>query len=169
MGVVVSFGDARQKIADVRMDHNKPAWGKFSDQKELESFNQYILQSESWANGGYWETLYEGFPFVPPCKAPRGDMIWYVNPDMQHYGVWVLNQSNMPIEVNQGHFGWNPFVRKTTAPPYEPLNVASVQNRTMLSWVVDEDGYGQYGLVLPGGYVWVPSPRPKDWIDPNPA
>jgi hypothetical protein len=167
MGVVVSLADARQKAADVQKNDNKPAWGKFSDQKELESFNQYILSSETWANGGYWETLYEGYPFVAPCTAPREDMVWYVNPDMQHYGVWVLNHSKQPIEVNQGHFGWNPFVRKTSAPPHEPLNVAEARNRTMLTWIVDENGYGQYGMVLAGGYEWVPSPRPEGWIDPN--
>lgn len=133
---------------------------------EVEAFNAYIKSAELWMNTQAWETLYEGYPQKPPCEAPHENMHWFVN-SMKSFGVWVINQSENPIKQTNHAYGWNPFVRKSTAPLYGPLNVPNVKARKMITWVVDEQGYGQYGMVNEQGYVWVPTKRPKDWVDPN--
>lgn len=123
-------------------------------------FKSYILQSENWKNEGYWKTLYKGYPFSPPCEPYREDMKWYVNESGASYGVWVLrlgdsSSSDRPC--------WSPFVRKSNTPPFEPLNIPDVSTRKKLTWIVEEDGFGQYGMVMEDGYVWIPQPRPEGW------
>jgi hypothetical protein len=167
MGVLVSFTEARSKAGKVQKEtvEQQPAWSKYSDPQEVTAFHEYILGSEAWFNDGFWETIYEGYPLVAPCEPVRDDMEWFVDLQSQRYGVWVLNLSGNPIEVKHGHFGWNPFIRKSTAPGFEPINVPSVEKRKNLTWIVDGEGYGQFGLVMSDGTMWVPSPRPTGWVD----
>ncbi len=136
---------------------------KFDQGNDIEAYTEYVLSSESWTNDGFWESIYDGYPHKAPCKPHRSDMVWYVSPGTQHFGVWVLNQSKEGIEVTRGQYGWNPLVRKSTAPPSEPLNVKNVESRNCVCWIVDEEGYGQYGMVMSDGYVWAPHKKPKNW------
>jgi hypothetical protein len=164
MGVVIPL---QARLEQRREELKQPAWSKFNDPNEVDAFHEYVQSSDAWHSDGYWETLYEGYPYLPPNAPVRTDLTWYVSNEVQGFGVWVLNLSDKPIEVNQGHFGWNSLVRKSTAPPFEPINVMDVEKRKKIAWVVDSQGCGQYGMVMEDGYVWLPSPRPDLWVDPE--
>ncbi|CAG7651514.1 hypothetical protein ACFQI7_28135 [Paenibacillus allorhizosphaerae] len=166
MGVVVNFSDRRSKHQPAPGPTSEPAWSKYNDKSEVETFHEYVMSTEAWLNDGYWDTLYEGYPMLPPSLAPIKDAVWYVGGDHKHFGVWLLNQSNKPVTKVDGHFGWNPLVRKSVAPPFEPVNISDTAQRKRIAWIVDENGYGQYGMIMENGYVWVPAPRPQHWVDP---
>lgn len=86
-------------------------------------------------------TIYDGYPWVAPCDPVVEGLVWYTD-EMKGFGVWVLNKSGEEIQLNkQFDFGWSPFVRKSTAPPHEPVHIQSVEIRNYLIWYVDEDGY----------------------------
>lgn len=107
MGVVIDFLE-RRKQQSLPEPVSEPAWSKNNDRTEVDTFHEYVLNSETWLNEGYWETLYEGYPFMPPAAPPHQDAVWYVGGDHKHFGVWLLNQSDKPVIKVDGHFGWNP-------------------------------------------------------------
>lgn len=129
---------------------------------QINAFNEYTIESEIWSNNRYWESLYEGYPYEPPCAPTLEDMEWYVG--NENFGVWILNKSKKEIKATPDIYGWNPFVRYSTAPLYQPLNVSSAGKRKLICWIVDEDGYGQYGMVNVDGYVWIPHIRPGNFV-----
>src|SRR5690606_13571165 len=102
MGVIINFNERRVPRQQV-VSQVEPAWSKYNDPSEVDAFHDYVQSSESWLNDGYWETLYEGYPFLPPSKAPHPDAVWYVGGKEQHFGVWLLNKSGLPIEKVDGH------------------------------------------------------------------
>ncbi|MYL35440.1 hypothetical protein GLW08_21395 [Pontibacillus yanchengensis] len=132
----------------------------------IEVANDYVkYQKEAieWRENVRESTVYEGYPIEPPCEPIREDMLWYVN-EQKQFGVWVLNLSDQNIVLNQEfEFGWSPFVRKSTAPPHEPVHIQSKEMRHQLTWIVEEDGYGQYGMIQKDGTLWLPETRPKEW------
>ncbi|WP_240420296.1 hypothetical protein [Paenibacillus periandrae] len=135
--------------------------------EDVEDYYNYFKQSDNWQHEVKPMTLYDGYPNVMACTAPRGDMVWYVNYKF-NYGTWLINKSNMPIvESTELIWGWSPFVRKSVAPVHEPLNLTQKAMRHHVTWIVDEGGYGQYGLVTNKGELWVPHPRPDHWRDHN--
>lgn len=167
MGVVIDLIERRKRQQESEsVTVAEPAWSKNNDRSEVDTFHEYVLNSEVWLNDGHWETIYEGYPYLPPAAPPRKDAIWYVGGEHKHFGVWLLNQSDNPVEKVDGHFGWNPLVRKSVAPPIEPVNISDVSKRKNIAWIVNENGYGQYGIIMDNGYLWVPAPKPEAWITP---
>lgn len=138
--------------------------------QEYRHFLYYIRKGEEWRKEQKNDTLYEGYPYKSPCDPSdpiREDMIWYVD-EMKNFGVWVINDSKHDLFVNTEFvFGWSPFVRYSTLPPHEPLNLKSAQLRERLVWYVDNEGYGQYAVIKSDAKLWVPIPRPDQWIDHN--
>ncbi|MGI2295547.1 hypothetical protein [Paenibacillus sp. GXUN7292] len=133
-------------------------WSRNADMNR-ELFQKYVLASEQWANDGYYKTLYEGYPFEPPCEPAHPEMEWYVSKS-GNFGVWLLNYCKGEQIVSK-EIGWSPFVRKSVVPPFDPLNVPDRETRDSLTWIVDEQGFGQYGSVMSDGSVWVPCPNPN--------
>jgi hypothetical protein len=124
---------------------------------------EYVEAGKAWQLEKKKATFYEGYPFKAPCTPLRTDMIWYVN-DAQYYGVWIVNQCGSDIvEIAGAPFGWSPYVRHSTAPIYEPIQISSMELRKHIVWIVDQDGYGQYGVVKQNGDLWIPIPRPDGW------
>ncbi|ANE48330.1 hypothetical protein SY83_20890 [Paenibacillus swuensis] len=106
---------------------------------------------------------YKGYPHFAPCMPIRNDMQWYSDPERE-FGVWIVNQSEHPIFINLSmDMGWSGLVFRSTAPFYENTNVHSRKMREHLAWIVDDHGYGQYGVVEDNGNLWVPSVKPPTW------
>jgi hypothetical protein len=40
-----------------------------------------------------------------------------------------------------------------------------VEKRKKITWIVSSEGYGQYGMIMENGYLWLPTPRPDLWVD----
>jgi hypothetical protein len=136
---------------------------------EVNTYYKYFTDSDDWQIEGKRQTLYDGYPDVQPCNPVRCDIVWYVNHQFD-YGTWVINSSKQRITENgELVWGWSPFVRKSSAPVHEPLNLTQREMRNHVAWIVDEDGYGQYGLVTNTGDLWVPHPKPDNWRDHNEA
>ncbi|MFS1519509.1 hypothetical protein V1503_24080 [Bacillus sp. SCS-151] len=133
-----------------------------------DSYVEYCRLGVDWSNTVKQQTIYEGFPFEPPCDPILDEMIWYAS-EMKRFGVWVINKSHEEIrQIDDVIFGWSPFVRKSTAPPIQPVHIQSVEVRKQLTWYVDEDGYGQYCIVRKDGTIWIPYEKPDAW-DPHPT
>ncbi len=136
---------------------------KLFSRNEADDFIQYHEEAIEWRERIKGKTLYDGYPEHPPCEAIRDDMYWYVD-DQKNFGVWVVNQSEEEILLNKEFdFGWSPFVRRSTAPPHEPVHIQSVEMRSQLAWIVEEDGFAQYGVVRKDGELWVPQKRHVTW------
>lgn len=128
-----------------------------------DSFVKYQEMAIEWRENIKEHTLYDGYPTNPPCEPIREDMVWYCD-EKKKFGVWIVNQSSEEIKLNDDiEFGWTPFVRKSTAPPHEPVHIQSAKIREQLAWIVDSDGFGQYGMVQKNGTLWVPEERPFQW------
>lgn len=128
-----------------------------------DDFMEYHRQSSDWRNHARKNTIYDGYPWIAPCDPVVEGLVWYTD-EMKGFGVWVLNKSGEEIQLNkQFDFGWSPFVRKSTAPPHEPVHIQSVEIRNYLIWYVDKDGYGQYGMLQKDGTVWLPQEKPVNW------
>jgi hypothetical protein len=132
--------------------------------EEAQDFIKYHETALEWKQTIKPGTIYSGYPIEPPCKPFREDMIWYTD-EKKQFGVWIINQSDKEVILNENiEFGWSPFIRRSTAPPHEPVHIQTVEMRKQLVWIVDEDGYGQYGMITKNEKtIWVPNKRPKDW------
>lgn len=130
---------------------------------ESDRFKRYLQEGDNWQHQQKPYTLYPGYPEVPPCDPLRSDMHWFVHPDLK-FGAWVINFSTSKIFVNSNlSWGWSAFVLKSSAPVYEPMNLNGAEMRKNITWIVDHDGFGQYGLVSNNGAIWVPHERPGQW------
>jgi len=128
-----------------------------------DNFMQYHQLGIEWRNNIREKTIYEGYPFQPPGEPIHEKLVWFTD-EQKGFGVWIYNNSGQEIKVNEEiEFGWSPFVRKSTAPPNEPIHIRSVGIRNYLIWYVDEQGYGQYGIIKKNGEVWLPHPKPEGW------
>ncbi len=130
--------------------------------EEADSFMKYHELGIEWRNNFRKQTFYPGYPFEPPGPPIIKELIWFTD-EQRNFGVWVLNKSNQEVRMNPKiEFGWSPFVRKCVAPANEPIHIQSADFRKNLVWYVDEDGYGQYGVIQPDGEVWLPHPKRED-------
>lgn len=124
-----------------------------------DSFRKYHELGVEWRNNFRHQTFYDGYPYQPPCDPFVEGLAWFSD-EQKNFGVWVLNKSDGEIVVNEKvEFGWSPFVRKSVGPPNEPVHIQSVDFRKRLVWYVDEDGYGQYGVIQNDGEIWLPHPK----------
>ncbi|OIJ13360.1 hypothetical protein BKP35_08990 [Anaerobacillus arseniciselenatis] len=124
-----------------------------------DSFMEYHKLGVDWRNNHRKDTFYEGYPHQPPGDPMIDGLVWFTD-EQKNFGVWVYNKSGEEIVVNEKiEFGWSPFVRKSVGPPNEPVHIQSSEFRKHLVWFVDEDGYGQYGVIKKDEEVWLPHPK----------
>lgn len=127
--------------------------------EEADSFMKYHELGVEWRNNHRKQTFYEGYPFMPPGDPLIEGLVWFTD-ELKNFGVWVYNTSNQELKINEKiEFGWSPFVRKSVAPPNEPVHIQSADFRKHLVWYVDEEGYGQYGVIQKDGEIWLPHPK----------
>jgi hypothetical protein len=136
----------------------------FFSKKVADDFIEYQRLAIDWKNVHRSKTIYEGYPFQPPAEPIRKDLTWYTD-EQRNFGVWILNESEQEIILNDEiEFGWSPFVRKSTAPPHEPVHIQTKEIRKYLVWYVDKDGYGQYAMLEKNGSVWIPVEKTREWL-----
>jgi hypothetical protein len=142
-----------------RVQQNSGSVYAMFSKEVADSFMKYHELGVEWRNNFRKQTFYEGYPYQPPCEPFVEGLVWFTD-EQKNFGVWIYNKSNDEIIVNEKvEFGWSPFVRKSVGPPNEPVHIQSADFRKHLVWFVDEDGYGQYGVIQNNGEIWLPHPK----------
>ncbi|WP_374717788.1 hypothetical protein [Neobacillus sp.] len=104
------------------------------------------------------------YPLNPDFPSKRDDAKWFVSPDGQ-YGCWIINMSKkpmpLPINIEQAEKGWNKNVYKSPIPLHD--HKTSLTLASKVAWVIDEEGYGQYCLLVNGKISTISSPKPYNW------
>jgi len=104
------------------------------------------------------------YPLEPDLPSNREDAIWYIAPD-QAFGCWIINHSKKKFAVidpnKEVKKGWSTKVYKSPYPLHN--HNSSVPLRSRMAWFVDEDGWGQYVLLVNGKIDMLNEPRPKNW------
>jgi hypothetical protein len=104
------------------------------------------------------------YPLSPDFPSRRDDAIWYVSPD-QTFGCWIINKSKRRFVTvpkdNSVEFGWSKKVYKSPFPLHDHKASKSLASR--MAWYVDEDGYGQYVILLNGKISMISAPKPRNW------
>ena len=95
--------------------------------EEADSFMKYHELGVQWRNEHRKDTFYDGYPLKPPGEALIEGLVWFTD-EQKNFGVWIHNRSGEDIAVNENiEFGWSPFVRKSVAPPNEPVHIQSAE------------------------------------------
>ncbi|RFB11455.1 hypothetical protein DZB84_20525 [Bacillus sp. HNG] len=105
------------------------------------------------------------YPSIPDYLSNRNDAIWYIDPK-EEWGCWIINKSKQRfMVVNEGALtqGWAKNVYKSPYPVHN--HNASLPLASKMAWYVDEDGYGQYVILVNGNFSMISSPRPKHWME----
>lgn len=132
-----------------------------------EEDNHLLDDQEIWEFAG--KKVYKNdykYPLEPDFSAFREDAYWYVSP-CKTTGCWVVNLCKKPMltPVDREHAitGWTPKVYKSPIPLHD--HKSSIPLASKAVWVVDEEGYGQYGLLANGVITNFSSgPKPVNWI-----
>lgn len=153
---------AKAKVIQFPIDRVKQSTGSvyaMFPKEVADSFMKYHELGVEWRNKYRKQTFYEGYPYQPPSEPLIEGLVWFTD-EQKNFGVWIYNKSGGEIEINEKvEFGWSPFVRKSVGPPNEPVHIQSADFRKHLVWYVDEDGYGQYGVIQKDGDIWLPHPK----------
>lgn len=104
------------------------------------------------------------YPMKPDFSSNREDANWFVSP-CETYGCWIVNLYRKPMifpkNKTDAEKGWSNKVYKAPIPLHDHKSSVSIASK--MAWVVDEDGYGQYGLLVNGKISTISSPRPANW------
>lgn len=97
------------------------------------------------------------YPLQPDFSAFRDDAYWYLSP-CETFGCWVVNLYKKPMVTR-----WTNKVYKSPNPLHDHKSSLSIASKVV--WIVDEDGYGQYGLLANGVITSLSSgPKPINWV-----
>ncbi|WP_209124488.1 hypothetical protein [Alkalihalobacillus sp. BA299] len=104
------------------------------------------------------------YPMEPDFSSNRDDAIWYVSPD-KSFGCWVINKSKKRfVAVNpEGNVetGWGKKIYKSPFPLHD--HESSIPLKSRMAWYVDEQGWGQYVLLINGKIEMLSAPKPSNW------
>ncbi|KAA6446945.1 hypothetical protein [Bacillus swezeyi] len=106
---------------------------------------------------------YSDYPLKPDFSSNRDDAIWFVASD-RSFGCWIINHYKkrlMPVTDGTVVRGWNKNVYQSPYPLHNHDSSKSIASR--MAWYVDNEGYGQYVLLLNGKISMISSPRPAHW------
>lgn len=104
------------------------------------------------------------YPLEPDFPSRRSDACWFVSP-CGNYGCWIINKSQNRFSIIK-HLedvikGWHDSVYKSPIPLHDHKSSLGLASR--IAWEVDEDGYGQYALLINGKVSDMRYPRPHNW------
>ncbi|MCM3005838.1 hypothetical protein [Priestia koreensis] len=105
----------------------------------------------------------KNYPAQPEYHPKRDDVTWYVNREKQ-FGCWILNTFSKRFLVVRDEspvMGWHKNVYKSPYPLHDHDSSPSIA--PFMCWFVDEDGYGQYVLLVEGEKRMITAPRPKNF------
>ncbi|MCU9612737.1 hypothetical protein OEV98_04050 [Caldibacillus lycopersici] len=104
------------------------------------------------------------YPNQPDLPAGREDAIWYVDSSGK-YGCWIINKYRHPLpeplNYEQSKKGWTSIVYRSPVPLHNHESPISIASR--IAWYIDEDGYGQYVMLVNGRISLITSPKPPNW------
>lgn len=133
----------------------------------LEGAEEYSFEDEDIFQGLVGEnfnTEKSTYPLKPDFPSSRDDALWYVSPD-ESYGCWIINKSQHRLlsvpSADNVEVGWSQKVYKSPVPLHDHKSSLSLASK--MAWVVDEDGFGQYVLLVNGKISTLTSPRPANW------
>lgn len=102
------------------------------------------------------------YPLEPDYPSKRDDAIWYVSPD-KSFGCYIINHykkpMNVPKSIDQAQKGWTNRVYKSPVPLHNHETSLSLASK--IAWYVDEEGYGQYVLLVNGKISTIAFPKPS--------
>jgi hypothetical protein len=149
---------------------------KFSDWQEEEQEEVYELIEDDFTvefddenflfelMGDKFSQEKSKYPLKPDFNSNRDDAIWYVSPD-QSFGCWVINKSKKRfVAVNPRadvETGWMKKIYKSPFPLHDHESSSPLKSR--MAWYVDEQGYGQYVLLINGKIEMLSAPKPSNW------
>jgi hypothetical protein len=67
-----------------------------------------------------------------------------------------------PENREKAEFGWTKKVYKSPIPLHDHKSSLSLASKVV--WVIDEDSYGQYALLVNGQITSFSSPKPLNWV-----
>jgi hypothetical protein len=104
------------------------------------------------------------YPLQPDYPSNRTDADWYVSP-CETFGCYIINHFKrkyivVPCSL-EVEMGWDKRVYKSPFPLHNhesPISIAS-----KIAWYVDEEGFGQYVLLINGNISTLSSRKPSGW------
>lgn len=92
---------------------------------------------------------------------------WFVSPD-QTYGCWIKKQNNntvysIPSNRESAQKGWADNIYKSPIPLHDHKASESLQSR--MCWFVDNEGWGQYTVIIANDISFLTFPKPPNWED----
>ncbi len=148
-------------------------WEKDLDVEEEEIFelidDEFSVEFESSdfpfeIMGDKFEKGQSEYPFAPDFDCGHEDGIWFVAED-ESFGCWIINHSKKRfLDVNShvaAKEGWSEKIYKSPYPLHNHNASAPLCSR--MAWYVEQDGYGQYVLVINGKIQMLTEKKPKSW------
>ncbi|MFT9493861.1 hypothetical protein [Anaerosolibacter sp.] len=133
----------------------------------IEEDQDYLLDDEEIFHeliGNKFDKKESTYPLQPDFPSKRVDASWYVSP-CQTYGCWIINNYKKPLplptEIDQAEKGWGKKVYRSPIPLHDHKTSLSLASK--IAWVIDEEGYGQYSLLVNGKISTISSPKPSNW------
>jgi hypothetical protein len=135
----------------------------------IEDDHDFILDDEEMfhefmGDNKAFEKSKSTYPLQPDFPSKREDASWYVSP-CGTYGCWIINQYKKPLpfpsSLERAEKGWNKKVYRSPIPLHDHKTSLSLASK--MAWVVDEEGYGQYTLLVNGRISTISSPKPTNW------
>jgi hypothetical protein len=157
---------------------------EFTDKKETEKFYNddvadtiITLIEDQFSVSGELDFLFElngtnrlqstdSYPLKPEVMvSDSGDFYWYVSPD-ETFGCWIKNTSKkslfaIPANIDEALKGWAKNIYRSPIPLHD--HQASKSLRSRMCWYVDEEGWGQYTVIIANEIRFLTYPKPKDW------
>jgi hypothetical protein len=132
-----------------------------------EDNNEYIVDDEEIFHeliGNKFDKSRSTYPSQPDFPSKREDAFWYVSP-CGTYGCWIINHFKSPLSftasIERVEKGWSKKVYRSPIPLHD--HKTSLALASKIAWAIDEEGYGQYNLLVNGTISTISSPKPVNW------
>jgi hypothetical protein len=104
------------------------------------------------------------YPLQPDRPLQRADAVWFTSP-CKSYGCWIINKSKkklvvISIHTNAPEQGWSENVYKSPYPLHNHNSPLAAASRI---GYVDEEGFGQYVMLINGEIATFTSKKPENW------
>lgn len=90
-------------------------------------------------------------------------LFWFVSPDRK-FGCWIKNNKlfgAIPGSREKAEKGWKENIYRSPIPLHD--HVASESLKTRMCWFVDDDGWGQYTVIVANKIKFITFPKPNTW------
>lgn len=133
----------------------------------IEEEDDYLIDDEEIFHeliGSKFDKRESTYPLQPDFPSKREDASWYVSPSGT-YGCWIINNYikplPLPVDIDQAEKGWSKKVYRSPIPLHD--HKTSISLASKIAWVIDEEGYGQFSLLVNGKISTISVPKPSNW------